>query len=151
MSRYVLPCVTPYSAEPVLAALVENTGDYTRFVSWRAMIWVAADIWGVSWYIYGMASVDKRWLHYEKGTFRCSHLLCILMMTPWRSWPVRQLNAAQRNELSSICVSQGTSLSSSSLLTKALSIAVLPIVEKRGLSRARKPLVEPFFVEVNSE
>jgi hypothetical protein len=33
MSRYVLPYVTPYSAEPVLAALVENTGDYTRFVS----------------------------------------------------------------------------------------------------------------------
>jgi hypothetical protein len=33
MLRYVLPCVTPYSAEPVLAALVENTGDYTRFVS----------------------------------------------------------------------------------------------------------------------
>jgi hypothetical protein len=34
---------------------------------------------------------------------------------------------------------------------KALSIAVLPIVEKHGLSRARKPLVEPFFVEVNGE
>jgi hypothetical protein len=33
MLRYVLPCVTPYSAEPMLAALVENTGYYTRFVS----------------------------------------------------------------------------------------------------------------------
>jgi hypothetical protein len=92
MLRYVLPCVRPYSAEPVLAALVENTRDYTRFVSWWAMIWAVADIWGVSWYIYSMVNIDKRWLHYEQGMFWCSHPLCILMMTPWHSWPVQQVN-----------------------------------------------------------